>query len=437
MDLPSNALVNPVCGALGTDALPDHSVSATAPVTGSFAARSKFGLHRVWWSGHAESFAKSEILGALEGLERHDGQVPGGRDVSILAPATKLADEYLDPREYPQYSDAFYDAHVTYCRWTPEMECNWVWGYSLRAGRPLLVPEQLVYYLDRNPTGKNFVQECSNGCAVGSVLEEAVLHGLLEVVERDAFLLMWYGKLVPKEIDLDSVNSWLVRAMAIRMALIGYDLRCFDIRVDTSIPVVAAVAVRRDGGVGTLCFAAGCSLEPEDAVRAAVCEVAAYVPSLRERVLAQQEVLANMISDFSLVSDLEHHALVHGLPEMRKYSTFLLDQDRTYPLSQLYGEESHRRLYRADLSDDLLAVVNEVVHIGSDVIMVDQTSLEQSLLGMRTVCVLAPGLLPIDFGWDRQRALRSPRLRSASAAAGPGSGALTDADINGAPHPFP
>ncbi len=70
-------------------------------------------------------------------------------------------------------------------------------------------------------------------------------------------------------------------------------------------------------------------------------------------------------------------------------------------------------------------------------VVVDQTMPEQRALGLTTVSVLVPGLLPIDFGWTRQRALRMPRLRTALREAGLRATDLTDADLNLAPHPFP
>ena len=45
------------------------------------------------------------------------------------------------------------------------------------------------------------MQESSNGCASGGSPEEAVYFGLMEVVERDAFLLAWYGQVPLTEID--------------------------------------------------------------------------------------------------------------------------------------------------------------------------------------------------------------------------------------------
>src|SRR5690606_24447295 len=182
--------------------------------------------------------------------------------------------------------------------------------------RPLLVPEQAVYYLDHRTDHRNTVQECSNGCASGSSRTEAVLHGLLELLERDAFLVSWYSGLTPVEIDLDTVDSALAQQMRAHVDLFGYDLRCFDIRTDIPVPAIAAVAVRRDDGLGTLCFAGGASLDPADAVRAAVCEAASYISGFPERVEAELDRTERMADDYRLVTELSHHALLFGLPRM-------------------------------------------------------------------------------------------------------------------------
>ena len=70
---------------------------------------------------------------------------------------------------------------------------DWVWGYSFLQERPILVPELLAYY--SLSCGEGFVYETSNGCALGGSLEEAIFHAIMEVVERDSFLLTWYARL--------------------------------------------------------------------------------------------------------------------------------------------------------------------------------------------------------------------------------------------------
>lgn len=64
-----------------------------------------------------------------------------------------------------------------------------------------------------------------------------------------------------------------------------------------------------------------------------------------------------------------------------------------------------------------MTCVSAAMNAGHDVGVVNQTTPEQQGMGLRTVCVLTPGLLPIDFGWTRQRALTLPRLRTAAVGA--------------------
>jgi ribosomal protein S12 methylthiotransferase accessory factor len=90
-----------------------------------------------------------------------------------------------------------------------------------------------------------------------------------------------------------------------------------------------------------------------------------------------------------------------------------------------------------DLREDLAACTAAVTGAGFDVVVVDQTMPEQRDLGLTTVSVLVPGLLPIDFGWSRQRALGMPRMRTALREAGLRATDLTPAEFNPAPHPFP
>jgi ribosomal protein S12 methylthiotransferase accessory factor len=93
------------------------------------------------------------------------------------------------------------------------------------------------------------------------------------------------------------------------------------------------------------------------------------------------------------------------------------------PLEPLAGppEPTH------DLLHDLRRVLDELHGKGFEVIVVDQTTPEQLAMGLRTVCTIVPGLLPIDFGWLRQRALTMPRLLEQVGAEGP----------RPVPHPFP
>jgi ribosomal protein S12 methylthiotransferase accessory factor len=298
------------------------------------------------------------------------------------------------------------------------------------------VPARLVYYSAGTPAD-DFVFECSNGCAIGSCLEEAVLFGLLELVERDSFLLGWYGNAPLPAIDLGSCDSPELRAMTDRAALCGYDVHVFDNRIDLPVPVATGLAVRRDGGPGTFAFAAGAALDPMTAVESAVAEILTYLPHLPRQVAERPAELAAMAEDFDLVRRLPDHAALFGLPRMRAHLGSYLEPPAVRTFAETYADWPQRRPAGADLREDLAWLTGELAAAGHDVIVVDQTTPEQRALGLSTVCAIVPGLLPIDFGWARQRALTMPRLRTAQRRAGMRPDDLPETALRVVPHPFP
>jgi ribosomal protein S12 methylthiotransferase accessory factor len=429
-DLARGALANPVCGVLGPGVAHDLLAPTTAAVSGHYFERARDGLHDIGWSGKAGSFAASRDLAFLEGLERYAGTRPRTDRAVVVDSLANLGDAALDPRDCGEYLPETYDLDPTLRRFSPHDVIPWVWGHSLRDDRPLLVPLRSAFY-SVGSAADDFVFECSNGCATGSCLEEAVLFGLLELVERDAFLLGWYSGAPATEIDLATVPG--VRPLLDRAALHGYDVHVFDSRVDLDVPVATALAMRRDGGPGTLAFAAGAALDPARAVASALGEALTYLPHLGHEARLRREELLLMAADFDRVVDLRDHALLFTLPDSARHAQRYLEPARRVRFDDAYDA----RPRSADLLDDVGRLVDQLARAGCDVVVVDQTTPEQASVGLRTVRTMAPGLLPIDFGWRRQRALAMPRLRTAHRHAGLASHDLGDAELHRVPHPFP
>ncbi|MFZ4238244.1 TOMM precursor leader peptide-binding protein [Streptomyces murinus] len=438
-DLVPEAFVNPVTGALGPSFAPDLASASTSSVIGAFTTRSGDYLRECYWGGHTDSYGTSVRVGVLEGLERFAGMRARAKRTVLRATLDDLGDLAVDPRVTGLYSDAFHATAPEVPRFAPDRPVDWVWGWSLRDDRPVLVPEVVAYYHAPGGIRRRFVQESSNGCASGGSLTEAVYHGLMETVERDAFLLAWFGRLRLPEIDPASSTRAATRAMVDRLAMYGYRARFFDTRVTFPVPVVTAVAERVDGGPGLLCFGAGASLDPEAALAGGLCEIATDSVNLRRRTARDEPRLRRMAEDFGQVQVLHDHPLLYGLPEMGRYTDFLLrgrDDAERVPLASLATGKG-ALLPAADLRTDVEACVGAVTAHGFDVVVVDQTSPEQRELGLHTVKVLVPGLLPIDFGTSRQRAPLMPRMRTALREAGLRDDDLAPTDLNPAPHPFP
>jgi ribosomal protein S12 methylthiotransferase accessory factor len=428
------ALANSVCGAIGGGTAAVVTSPTTAPIAGTALVRGPRGLHELTWSGQANSFAASTHLAYIEGLERYAGSLRR-RGELVLGSYDELGDRALDPRACGAYPPAAYRADPHLVRFDPSRPVPWVTGRSLRDQRPVLVPLRLAYY-GWGGERELFAFECSSGCASGGSPEEAILFGLLELIERDAFLLGWYGGAELPEIDPGAAGP-TARAMIDRAWLRGYRVRLFDNRIDLPVPVVTGVACREDGGDGLLSFASAAGFEPSAAVEGALNEILTYIPNMAGQVRTRRSELEAMARDYSQVEALRDHAQLFGLPEMAPHAARYTRSAGPRPMTDAYRDWERERPAHSDLRDDVGYLVGLLAGRGFDTIVVDQTAPEQRAAGLASVRVIVPGLLPIDFGWSRQRALTMPRLLTAYRQAGWREHDLAPGDLHLVPHPFP
>jgi ribosomal protein S12 methylthiotransferase accessory factor len=385
-------------------------------------------------AGRTHSYAESELTAIFEALERYCGLSPRGKRTVIHDSFAQLRDQALNPvtvgvhakEQYarPDYPFKPFDA---------TRPIRWVWGYSFMQARPILVPELLAYY--SLGCGDGFVYETSNGCAVGGSLEEAILHGILEVVERDGFLLTWYAQLSVPGLDLGSVEDKELRLMVNRLqAVTGYDLHLFNTTMENEIPSVWAVAKNtRQQGVNLIC-AAGAHLNPLRAVKSAVHELAGMLQVLDEKLEANREVYVRMYHNPFQVQQMEDHSMLYSLPQAESRLHFLMNHNR--PL-QTFAEAFKPRALHTDLTDDLKGILQVFRGLQLDVIVVDQTTPEIRRNGLHCVKVLIPGMLPMTFGHHLTRLEGLDRVLRIPVTLGYAKQPLRREQLNPHPHPFP
>lgn len=127
-------------------------------------------------------------------------------------------------------------------------EIAWAEGYDLLIGKPAWVPLAAIT-LDRTIRNPRFWQS-SDGLASGNNLTEALLHGLLERIERDAEIL-WDiaepGLRMGACIDPASFADPVIDDLTRKIDAAGLTLALFDITSDIGIP--AFVALLGPGGI--------------------------------------------------------------------------------------------------------------------------------------------------------------------------------------------
>nr|WP_232345522.1 TOMM precursor leader peptide-binding protein [Paenactinomyces guangxiensis] len=385
-------------------------------------------------SGRTNSYAESELTAILEALERYGGLAPHGKRTVIHDSFQNLKYQALNPVKVGLHAKEQYERPgFPFKAFDPDYPIDWVWGYSFLQERPILVPELLAYYSLGCRDG--FVYETSNGCALGGSLEEAIFYGILEVVERDSFLLTWYAQLPVPRLDPCSADDLELRLMVERVKAVGgYDLYLFNSTMENGIPAVWALAKnRKQKGVNLIC-AAGAHLDPVRAAKCAIHELAAMMLTLDDKFEANQEKYVRMFHDPSLVQQMEDHSMLYGLPQAQERLQFLLDEDR--PL-RTFDEEFKGQARHADLTEDLKDILQVFRRLNLDVIVVDQTTPEMIRNRLHCVKVLIPGMLPMTFGHHLTRVEGLERVLKVPVELGYTQQPLTFEQLNPHPHPFP
>lgn len=397
--------------------------------------------------GRAATFADAERVALFEAVERMAGLGPRGKATVLRASLAELGDQALDPRRLGWHEPGASSAPGSPLdRFGPDTVLPWVWGWSLCADRPVAVPAQVAYWghpLTAGPDGgPRILLESSNGCAVGNSLAEAALYGLLEVAERDAFLMAWYARtplaaIAPPEDDL------LVGCLCDRAESLGYDVLLFDATNDFLVPAVIALVLCRDAAspAPQAFFAASAHPDPRSAIRSALLEAAVNlmisVDLAREDPLRyNRDRLRRLLSDPRLVVTPDDHAALYSLPQARQRLDFLTaDGDPPLPWRDRWPDVADSQ---PGLMECLTCLVGQAAAAGMDVIVVDQTDPRlRERLGLHSAKVVVPGAIPLVFGHSYRRTRGLQRLLDVPCRLGRLPARPDYAELPFYPHPFP
>ncbi len=315
---------------------------------------------------------------------------------------------------------------------TEDSPIYWVWGYSLTHRRHRLVPACQVYLNYKVDEGESCPgRNASTGLAAGATLEEAILSGLFEVVERDAFAIAWHHRRVGARIQIDDPVLQARLRKCFYTDHPSVDLRIFDISLDIPIPAIFAVMRRPTEFGPALCLGSVARLSYGDAIRKGLRELGQAIPYLR--YLRRQLDDWQPASDFSDVVTFDHHFTLYlKRPELAGPAMSFCDEvEDVVPLSELPDRTTGRPLTDIERCLALLA------ERGLEVIVVDITTDEVRECGFHVVRVLVPGLVPI-HGNHNHRFLGLPRLHQIPHQLGwADNGWNPEAGLNPFPHPFP
>jgi bacteriocin biosynthesis cyclodehydratase domain-containing protein len=330
-----------------------------------------------------------------EALERHSGFFRG-TESRIEASWRQLGGEAVHLNDCLLISDRQFAGREAWNRldlpyhWLPEpfdeeRTIDWTAAWSLTEERFKWLPTGYCFYDYPWPDGHGFCRGDSNGCAAGSCLEEAILQGFLEVVERDALALWWYNRAPRPGVRLDGFRQPYFTALQEWIGSLGREVWVLDLTTDLGIPVFAAISRELPSSPGDFILGAGAHLDPAVAITRAVTEVNQFLPGFlagrRRRIVSED-------------------------PGAEAY----LFPDPDVPPRDA---RSFEVLSRPDLREEVELCVERARGRGLEVLVVDQTREDVGLPVARVVIPgmrlfrarFAPGRLydvPVALGWQRE-----------------------------------
>ncbi|MDK2939116.1 MAG: thioglycine synthase [Methanolobus sp.] len=226
------------------------------------------------YSGKGSNETQARISSMMEGFERCLAEKSGiNENVKDEIKAIHVVESYENLIKENQVVSP--QSLIIAESYNPTALIEWVQGWDLLKNEETFVPANSVYHPYEAPgrTLKLF-RSNTNGLAAGNTIEEAIFHGLLEVIERDALSIAEFTRNPGKEIILteeDGENYEILRKFTDNEV----DVKIWALNHDTDITtVVVATDDVRLKDAALLVMGAGTHLKPEIAVRRALTEAA-------------------------------------------------------------------------------------------------------------------------------------------------------------------
>jgi ribosomal protein S12 methylthiotransferase accessory factor len=370
----------------------------------------------------------AEAAAIGEALERYAASYVPERRL-VVASAEELGPRAVEPERFALFSDLQHASPgFPFHPFRDDTVVSWVDGFAIPGGEPVYLPAQLVYMpWRRQSLGEVRIGHAtSSGLACAPTLEEAVLTGLLELVERDAFMLTWHNRLSLPLLDWsrDSELEWLDRRY---FAPTGLRYAAVDLSVFLDVPTVLGVVHGAGGRLGALGVGAASAASVAVAWRKALAEAFSVQRWVRDQAFEQPERLHGPAAE---IRTFDGHTLYYADEQRAERAAFLDASTVRRATSDVAPLEGDGVLERIE------ALARRLTDRGMTAYAVDVTSPDVREGGLHVVRVLVPELCPLDVV-EGARFLGGRRMYEAAFDAGLLSHPLEPEDLNPDPHPFP
>ena len=230
--------------------------------------------------GKGSTAEQGEASALMEAIERYSGIFQGDEIRATRRFTDFPPGDAILPNDVLLYSDAqaqhnhVHDGDALGTQpappFDPAARIEWSPVWSQRDQRFKYLPTSLLYFFYSGPAA---FHADSNGCAAGNTVEEAIVQGFLELVERDSYAIWWYNRLQRPEVDLSQFDDSYVRDLQSQLAESGRRLWVLDITSDLGVPTYVAILHWMQNGQENIEFGSGAHFDKRIALLRALTEL--------------------------------------------------------------------------------------------------------------------------------------------------------------------
>lgn len=379
--------------------------------------------------GRTSKYGESKYISILESLERYATAFPYYKNKKFIEDESDLIDLTLtDVIKRSNYkNDNGYKKDIP---------INYEEVLALHSNKKVLIPEQLVYYNSHTISKeKRYIYDSSNGSALGSTEDEASMHAMLELFERDAFLCTWYGQIPPTKIDNDTIDSKNLQLKIQSLQRENISVHIFDISLELSIPTIWVLLEKNNPKFNEMAFftAAAASFNLEEAIERALIESTTAITVFnnvfnKKEYLDRKKYLLQNPCDASL---LEDHLLLYSNKELRNKFDFAFN---TNDIVSIKDMKNRYKKFEGNFKSVVKEMEKTILKITDKAYKSVTPNPNLSNAGFSNVKYIVPGMQTMTFGHQNKRVVYD-RVFKAIALKNKGTFDLDWIENN--PHPFP
>lgn len=298
-------------------------------------------------------------------------------------------------------------------------EFAWVKGIDYMENKEIFIPSQLVYLYSYNPSEILLQHGISTGAASDFRLDKALLRGIYECVERDAFMIAYLIKAKIPRLDPLAINSDRVLNILIKAKRYNLELYLFDITSDINIPVYLTVLIDRTGLGPAVLIGTKASFNRMEAI----------IGSMEESFMGRSWIRTWMMKGKHLnfrkknakIETQLHRALYWARPEMIDKIDYLINQ----PVNK-FGSMEYKTSTKVDLKKAKEILKNK----GFKIYFTDITNDLFRKFGFVVVKTVIPGLQPLYLS-ESEKEIVDSRIKAVAKKF-----KIKDLKLNPVPHPF-